>query len=925
MLKLKHVTLKNFFSVGQVTQTVTFDEGVMTLILGNNPDYGEGIRNGVGKAQPLYSKIRTPSGWKTMKDIGVGDFVCTPSGGTTVVLGKYPQGKKKVYDITTADGKTTRACREHLWSVTVDGEQQVIDTQTISQLMRKNVKVQLPLVTEIGNQDADLPLPPYVLGLFLARGKVDNGQLLFNDVSPEVLDKLKVYLIPSDYVLKYDQNNIRCTYIHEGLRNPIVNYLVDADIDTNKRVPDAFKVGSYYQRRDLLMGLFDVDAEQDEDRVVTYFNYKQPELAGDIQELAWSVGGMSTLKMVTYTIRDKVKGVRNSDKDIILKCQFKNANKFFSIESKRDYPLLNNLMMPLRSIKFAEETEACCIKVNDQEHLYVTDDYIPTHNTTVINGISYALYGQPITTSKQDEMVNNINNKNMMVTLDFNADGVDYRIERGRKPKVMKFIKFDGEKEISLLDEEDSQDRAQGANNSTQADINSVTNISYLLFKYIIAMNTYSTHFMAAGASEQRTVIEEILGVDVMSRKAEVLTQRIKDTKIEIDKEGIRIEAIQNANRRVEDNIARLRSRSGLWESEKKDTINQLVSRLSQLGDLDIDVEITKHEKNAETSEILNEVKLVNSELNSLKQFRNKAITEMQRTDRDLQSFQKNVCPSCKQEINNDSHEAHKQKLTESLTKMFTEVDEQEKKIVEYDAVLSQIGELPEIEVTFYNNINDAYEHKTTMQNLLDKIDAKQADNNPYTDQIDDLENGESGIQEIDYGKIKEYERKLAHEKFLQKLLTNRDSFIRKRIIDYSLPFLNKMFQHYIDKMSLPHKVVFDPNLTFSISDKGRNISFNNLSRGEQNRVTFCLNLAFRDLYENLVGPVNCLFVDEILDFGMDTVGAKDGVAILKDVALTRKKAVYLVTHKDELMEHVDKTILVSKENGFTTYEHIDS
>lgn len=925
MLKLKHLTLKNFFSVGQVTQTVTFDEGYMTLILGNNPDYGEGIRNGVGKAQPLYSKIRTPNGWKTMKEIGVGDFVCTPSGGTTVVLGKYPQGKKKVYEVTTVDGKKTRACREHLWNVIVDGEQQVIDTQTISKLMQKNIRVNLPLVHEVGNHDADLPVPPYILGLFLARGKVDSGQLLFSDVSPEIIDKLKAYLTPDDYVLKHDQNNIRVTYTHEGLSNPIVNYLLDSGLDRDKRIPDTYKVGSYYQRRDLLMGIFDADAEQDEEHVVMYFNYKQPDLASDVQEVAWSVGGMAKLKMVTYSIKDKVKGVRKSDKDIVLRCQFKNANKFFSIESKRDYPLLNDLMMPIRSIKFAEETEACCIKVNDREHLYVTDDYIPTHNTTVINGISYALYGQPITTSKQDEMVNNINNKNMMVTLDFNADGVDYRIERGRKPKVMKFIRFDEGKEINLLDSEESQDRAQGANNSTQADINAVTNISYLLFKYIIAMNTYSTHFMAAGASEQRTVIEEILGVDVMSRKAEVLTQRIKDTKVEIDKEGIRIEAIQNANRRVEENIARLKSRSEQWESEKVNTVNQLVATLSQLGDLDIDAEIAKHEKNAETRKVLNEVKLVKSELSSLRQFRDRAVADMTRTDRDLQSFQKNVCPSCKQEINNDSHEEHKQKLTESLTNMLKEVDEQETKIKEYESVLSQIGDLPDIEPTFYNNINDAYEHKTTMQNLLDKIDGKQAETNPYVAQIDDLENGDSGIQEIDYGPMKHLERKLAHEKFLQKLLTNRDSFIRKRIIDYSLPFLNKVFQHYIDKMSLPHQVVFDPNLTFSISDKGRTISFNNLSRGEQNRVTFCLNLAFRDLYENLVGPVNCLFVDEILDFGMDTVGAKDGVGILKDVALTRKKAVYLVTHKDELMEHVDKTILVSKENGFTTYEHIDN
>ena len=163
MLSLEEVTLRNFYSVGNVTQSVKIIDGETTLIVGDNQDCGDdesgSIRNGVGKAQPLSAKIRVKNGWKTMGEIGVGDIVHTPEGTTSVVLGKYPQGKRKVYTIKTKDGKVTEACKEHLWQL-ADGR--IVNTQELYKLL-KSGKVYLPVSTPIMDNILTFDIDPYFL------------------------------------------------------------------------------------------------------------------------------------------------------------------------------------------------------------------------------------------------------------------------------------------------------------------------------------------------------------------------------------------------------------------------------------------------------------------------------------------------------------------------------------------------------------------------------------------------------------------------------------------------------------------------------------------------------------------------------------------------------------------------------------------
>ena len=179
-----------------------------------------------------------------------------------------------------------------------------------------------------------------------------------------------------------------------------------------------------------------------------------------------------------------------------------------------------------------------------------------------------------------------------------------------------------------------------------------------------------------------------------------------------------------------------------------------------------------------------------------------------------------------------------------------------------------------------------------------------------------------TALKEISWGYMNELQNMKSHMDFLYKLLTSKDSFIRKRIIDQNLLVLNKRLQYYLDRTGLPHQVKFGNDLAVEITELGRDLDFDNLSRGERNRLILSLSWAFRDVWENLYQSINLLFIDELIDSGMDTAGVESAIAILKKMARERHKNIYLISHKDELSSRVNNILKVVKENGFTSYSN---
>jgi ABC-type glutathione transport system ATPase component len=204
------------------------------------------------------------------------------------------------------------------------------------------------------------------------------------------------------------------------------------------------------------------------------------------------------------------------------------------------------------------------------------------------------------------------------------------------------------------------------------------------------------------------------------------------------------------------------------------------------------------------------------------------------------------------------------------------------------------------------------------VETLRKDLTSRSAEVDPYEEQISDMQG--QALQVVSYDALNELTRVQDHQDFLLKLLTSKDSFVRKKIIDQNLSYLNARLTHYLDRIGLPHTVKFQNDLTVSIEELGRELDFDNLSRGERNRLILSMSWAFRDVWESLYSPINLLFIDELIDNGLDTQGVENALALLKKMSRERHKSIWLVSHRDELAGRVENILKVIKENGFTSY-----
>ena len=535
-----------------------------------------------------------------------------------------------------------------------------------------------------------------------------------------------------------------------------------------------------------------------------------------------------------------------------------------------------------------------------------------TGKTTIINGLSYAIYGQALTNIKRDNLINKINSKGMLCTVTFEKDGLEYHIERGRKPNLLKFSINGEEQELKDLDE------SQGDSRETQKAIDEMIGMSHEMFKHLVALNTYTEPFLSMKSSDQRSIIEQLLGITLLSEKAEALKEQIKFTKDAIATENTRIETVKASNDRIQQSIESLERKQKLWEDQKETALENLRKNIDRLSNIDIDNEIINQRALTEWNKNKKEIDSLTSLIAKQTSTLEKEQKNLEKLKKELLSLAEHKCHACGQDIHDHKHD-------EMMSSKAKQVDDSQKIIVEYSEELSTLneavsllGELGVCPKVIYANLEQALDHKNAVDRLERDITFKDAETNPYAEQIEELK--KTAVQEIDWDAVNELTRLKDHQEFLHKLLTNKDSFVRKRIIDQNLAFLNQRLTYYLDKIGLPHIVDFQNDLSVIITQLGQDLDFDNLSRGERNRLILSLSWAFRDVWENLYQSINLLFIDELVDSGMDASGVESSIAVLKRMTRERDKNVFLISHRDDLTSRVNHVLKVIKENGFTSY-----
>ena len=533
-----------------------------------------------------------------------------------------------------------------------------------------------------------------------------------------------------------------------------------------------------------------------------------------------------------------------------------------------------------------------------------------TGKTTIINALSYALYGQALTNIKRNNLINKTNSKGMLVTLHFEKNGVDYRIERGRSPNILKFFIDEHEQELT--------DESQGDSRKTQENINDLLGMSHDMFKHVVALNTYSEPFLSMRQNDQRAIIEQLLGITLLSEKADILKDEVKRTKDAITEETLKIEAIQTANSKIESTIESLVSRQRAWKKTQQENISKLKQSIDELEHLDIEAELVAHEKLANWTEMNNAISALNKEKSTLESALLRATKSVEKAEKDIADLDDATCYTCGQELHADKKAEISDRKSKELADALAYQTEVADKLQNVLLGLGEIGDINSRPNTFYETAKEAYDHRNNVDNLKQTLANKEVEEDPYQVQVDDLNN--TAIQEIKWDTVNELTSFKEHQEFLLKLLTNKDSFIRKKIIDQNLAYLNNRLTYYLDKLGLPHQVVFQNDLNVEITQLGQDLDFDNLSRGERNRLILGLSFAFRDVWESLYQNINLLFIDELIDSGMDTAGVENSLGVLKKMGRERDKNIYLISHKDELVGRVNHVLKVVKENGFTSY-----
>jgi len=535
-----------------------------------------------------------------------------------------------------------------------------------------------------------------------------------------------------------------------------------------------------------------------------------------------------------------------------------------------------------------------------------------TGKTTILNALSFALFGDALTNIKRDNLVNKTNERGMVVSCEFEIDGKSYKIERGRKPAIIKFY-VDGQ--------EESDDEAQGDSRETQKDITKLLGMSHIMFQNIVALHTYAPPFFGLKANEQKDIIEQLLGITVLSEKAEVLKEELKETKEVIKEEEIRLDEIQRNNEKIQSSIDALETRQRGWQAQHKDDIAKLALSLEELMKVDIKHEIECHKKLEAYRENFEKKRTWERELATVQTAIKQSTKQLTEILDSIDKTQNKTCPTCGGAMEDDKHQSMVSKLEADRTEFEKYIEDLVSQESSLTAKIKSIGDLEQPE-TYYDTAQEAYKHENTVEYLGQQLETKTKESDPYQEQIDELKT--SAVQELSYDKMNNLRKLQDHQEFLYKLLTSKDSFVRKRVIDQNLTYLNSRLAYYLDKTGLPHEVKFQSDLTVEITELGRDLDFDNLSRGERNRLILSLCWAFRDVWEMLYHNINTMFIDELVDSGMDTAGVENAIGILKQIARERGKNIYLISHRDELQGRVNNVLKVTKENGFTSYSFTD-
>jgi len=526
--------------------------------------------------------------------------------------------------------------------------------------------------------------------------------------------------------------------------------------------------------------------------------------------------------------------------------------------------------------------------------------------TTLINALCYALYNKAfdnITLQRLVNTTNGLKNTSMEVRLTFDKDGCEYEVFRSRGAAYTVEIKRDGE-DITP---------GKGAV-ECDALLVDIIGISYELFTKTIIFSGNSPAFLQLPLFQQRNQIEELFNITMLSEKAALLKEQIKTTEQDIKVQEAVCKQQEGALELHKKHVREANDRVSRWEKQRTDQIADLEETLLIIGQVDFDSEKLLH---AERAKLKEEGAYLAAALSPKK----KDLTTLTKKVNELLAEHEHLsdakCPYCTQSFAG---------AAEKLVKVDADIESRGARVLELESEVAaleakqadQKARLREVEGAIqYQELDELLAARENAQGMRNKIAELKVAVNPHIEARDKLANESQNA--VDYLKVDELRKKLDHQQFLLKLLTDKNSFLRRQIINRTIPFLNGRLNHFTSTLGLPHVVKFDADMSCTVAEFGRELDFGNLSAGEKKRVNTAMALAFRDVLHHLHAKTNLLVIDE-LDGALDQQGIDSIVRILKDKSRDEELSVFVISHHPSIVGRLDKNVTVRKENGFSQF-----
>lgn len=883
--------------------------------------------NGKGKAQPLEEPVLTANGWKKMGELTLNDKVINPVTGKPIkLLGIYDRGLLDTYKITFSDGSCTECAGDHLWSVFKSGKAKdrlrTLDTETLL----KDYKVEnktasgtfkyrysTPLTVPIEGNYTKLPIHPYVLGFILGDGCISGNRPTVRVSTnredwPEIVDRLRSYL--PDPNLVHEGTEVRGAKhfrIH-GLGKELKDLGLIGCKSKDKFIPELYLKSSIENRRLLLAGLLDTDgcvgSKKKISKVSTYSS-KSEHLRDGISYLVRSLGGLSTKNEST---RFKY-GRYTTSYVCSIRLTFNPFLRKYKTKSYGEFTRRNRMVNTIRNIEYIGKKVCRCIKVDSSEGLYITRDFIVTHNSTILSALVWAIYGKNL------KGVSDVNTwkevrpkdyKGTMVQVFFQKDTHTYKIIRCQKYEEVLEDGAKGKDRLVFIKDGDIIDiKCKG---KIQDAINREIGLSYTLFMNSIMFGQGIKRLIQESNSDKKKIFEEVFDLEFLNLAKGIALQDKNNIVAQINEVEHQSQLLKKELEANKEAYFDLRDREKSFKKKNREERKSLKQDREKLTKLLIQKQKQiKDEVDASIKiKIKNQNKLISDirgKLNNAKKISNVSLKEV-----------------IKELVIQLEGGNYKRALRDakSIYNAFSDIEKYEKKYSKAQDRLEELENVDERYKKLKSDCEDIADDLASIDEDLAKLKQEKLKvmSPKYKQKLKEIRKNLRKVDEDFHNKELELEN---YNWLINDPLGNNG--IKAYLFDSSLEFLNRTLDKYSEVLGF--RIEFNIDLGTARKDfvtlierDGMIMDYDELSGGEKQLCNVAMAFAMNESLTASKG-INIAFLDEVFESL-----SSDNVEVVTSLIrhIFKEKTLFLITHLDSLPLGNTKILQVEKVNGLSSY-----